>query len=115
MALYAGSGAAFAWQRFSARAEPPVRIGAKTFTEQYVLAEVLAQWLEREAGLPSRSFASLGSTVAFDALRAGEIDVYVEYSGTLWATLMKRTGAAPPRRQMLSEIEAWLARARKSS
>ena len=109
LALYAWSGAAFAWQRFSAGAEQPVRIGAKTFTEQYVLAEVLGQWLEHEAELPSRVLASLGSTVAFDALRAGEIDVYVEYSGTVWATLMKRDGAPPPRAQVLSQVEAWLA------
>jgi osmoprotectant transport system permease protein len=108
-ALYAGSGAAFLRERLSARAGPPVRIGAKTFTEQYVLAEVLGQWLEREAGLPSRQLASLGSTVAFDALRAGEIDVYVEYSGTVWATLMKREGAAPARARVLSEVEGWLA------
>jgi osmoprotectant transport system permease protein len=110
LALYGAAAASFAWQRFgSAAAEAPVRIGAKTFTEQYVLAEVLGQWLEREAGLPSRSLSSLGSTVAFDALLAGEIDVYVEYSGTVWSTLMKRDGEVPPRARVLSEVEAWLA------
>jgi osmoprotectant transport system permease protein len=108
-ALYAGSGAAFVRERLAGGAEPPVRIGAKTFTEQYVLAELLAQWLEHEAALPSRELSSLGSTVAFDALRAGEIDVYVEYTGTVWATLMKRDGTPPPRARVLSEVEGWLA------
>jgi osmoprotectant transport system permease protein len=108
-ALYAGSGAAFVSERLAGAGQAPVRIGAKTFTEQYVLAEVLAQWLEREAALPSRVLASLGSTVAFDALRAGQIDVYVEYSGTVWATLMKRDGAAAPRGRVLAEVESWLA------
>jgi osmoprotectant transport system permease protein len=108
-ALYAGSGAAFLRERLAGGAEAPVRIGAKTFTEQYVLAEVLAQWLEHETALPSRELASLGSTVAFDALAAGEIDVYVEYTGTVWATLMKRDGAPPPRARVLSEVEGWLA------
>jgi osmoprotectant transport system permease protein len=86
----------------------PVQIGAKTFTEQYVLAEILARWLERETSLPSSTRASLGSTVAFDALAAGEIDVYVEYAGTIWATLMKRDGAPPPRDEVRAEVEAWL-------
>lgn len=92
-----------------ASAERRVRIGAKTFTEQYVLSEVLALWLEREAGLSSRTAASLGSTVAFDALAADEIDVYVEYSGTIWATLMKRVGVSPAREQVHAEVERWLA------
>jgi osmoprotectant transport system permease protein len=49
----------------------------------------------REAtGRPAGCSASLGSTVLFDALRTGQIDVYVDYSGTLWATIMKREG--PP-------------------
>ena len=65
----------------------PVRIGAKTFTEQYVLAEILARQIARaRRGAPSAwSLTSLGSTVAFDALARGEIDVYVEYTGTIWA------------------------------
>jgi osmoprotectant transport system permease protein len=107
LALYAFTGLSF----FAARAGAarPVRIGAKTFTEQYVLAELLAGWLREEAGLPSRVIHSLGSTVAFDALRAGEIDAYVEYTGTIWATLMKRDGAAPPRHEVLAEVEGWLA------
>ena len=46
-----------------ARARPVV-IGAKTFTEQYVLSEVLAQWIERTTSLPTEVRASLGSTVA---------------------------------------------------
>jgi osmoprotectant transport system permease protein len=106
VALYVFTGLSFVAQHVGA-AERPVRIGAKTFTEQYVLAEVLAGWLREEARLGSRVLHSLGSTVAFDALRAGEIDVYVEYSGTVWATLMKRDGAAP-RVEVLAEVERWL-------
>jgi len=65
----------------------PVVIGAKTFTEQYVLAEVLRDTLAA-AGVASEVRSSLGSTVAFDALVAGDIDTYVDYSGTLWATIV---------------------------
>ena len=76
-----------------ARAGPrPMRIGAKTFTEQYVLAEVLAETMHSSAGREAEVLTSLGSTVAFDALARGEIDAYVEYTGTLW-----RHGDAPDR------------------
>jgi osmoprotectant transport system permease protein len=86
---------------------PPLRVGAKTFTEQYVLAEVLAQALRR-AGEPATVVASLGSTVAFDALARGEIDTYVDYTGTLWATLMSRSGAGAGRAAVLAEVREWL-------
>jgi osmoprotectant transport system permease protein len=56
----------------------PVRIGAKTFTEQYILAEVLAGQVRGRTGAPVEVRASLGSTVAFDALARDEIDAYAE-------------------------------------
>lgn len=87
----------------------PVVIGAKTFTEQYVLAELLAGWIEREAGAEARVLGSLGSTVLFDALRAGEIDAYVDYTGTLWATVLGRSGPPPARAAMLAEVRRALA------
>ena len=67
-----------------------VTIGAKTFTEQYVLAEILSGWIERADGTRATTLPSLGSTVLFDALRNGEIDVYVDYTGTLWSSVMQR-------------------------
>ncbi len=85
-----------------------IRIGSKTFTEQYILAELIHEHLS-EAGLPSRVISSLGSTVAFDALRAGQIDVYVDYSGTLWANRMKRADT-PSRDEVLREMTLWLQR-----
>jgi osmoprotectant transport system permease protein len=86
----------------------PVAIGAKTFTEQYVLAEILAGRIRREAGLPARSVESLGSTVAFDALRSGAIDLYVDYSGTLWATVMKRGDPPRERGRVREEVARYL-------
>ncbi len=84
-----------------------VRIGAKTFTEQYILADALAQLLDR-AHVPSDKIESLGSTVVFDALASGDIDCYVDYSGTIWANHMKRAGTAPAA-TVLSEMTDWLA------
>jgi osmoprotectant transport system permease protein len=66
-----------------------IHVGAKTFTEQYSLARVIERRLE-SAGLAVERHESLGSTVAFDALRNDDIDVYVEYTGTIWTAYMKR-------------------------
>jgi osmoprotectant transport system permease protein len=85
-----------------------VRIGGKTFTEQYILVELLRARLER-VGVTAEVAQSLGSTVIFDALVHGDLDAYVDYSGTLWTTAMKRP-AGLPRWQVLAELEAWLAR-----
>lgn len=83
-----------------------VRIGAKTFTEQYILAELLRQRLAR-VGVDTEVAESLGSTVVFDALVNGDIDVYVDYSGTLFINEMRRAPGIPPW-QVLIEVEAWL-------
>jgi osmoprotectant transport system permease protein len=81
-------------------------IGAKTFTEQYILAALIEQRLQT-AGLPSVRREGLGSSVVFDALAAGEIDVYVDYSGTLWANQLKREDVQP-RPAVLAALTQWL-------
>ena len=88
--------------------ERTVTIGAKGFTEQYVLAALLAQWVERETGRPTDQRQSLGSSVAFDALVAGDVDVYVDYTGTVWANVMNRTAAGANRAEVSAEVEAFL-------
>jgi len=64
-------------------------IGAKNFSEQYILAEVMADRLEGQGASVTRKI-NLGSAVAYRALAAGEIDAYVDYSGTLWANVLSR-------------------------
>jgi len=81
-------------------------IGAKPFAEQYVLAALIQQRLN-QAGLSSTTREGLGSSVIFNALGAGEIDVYIDYSGTIWANQMQRTDIKP-RADVLNEISAWL-------
>lgn len=85
-----------------------VRIGGKTFTEQYILMEAMRLLLERR-GVGAELVESLGSTIVFDALGQGDVDVYVDYSGTLWATQMKRERVARPW-VVRAEIDAWLSR-----
>src|SRR5678816_1211677 len=82
-------------------------IGAKTFTEQYVLAALIKQRLE-SAGLSAERRPGLGSNVLFDALASGDVDVAVDYSGTLWANRMQRKDV-PTRETMLGELSRWLA------
>ena len=69
--------------------ERRVVVGAKNFSEQYILADLIATRL-RTAGMPVEIRSGLGSAVAFRALAAGDIDVYVDYAGTLATTVLKR-------------------------
>jgi osmoprotectant transport system permease protein len=86
-----------------------IAIGAKGFTEQYVLAEILAQTIRAQSGAATRAVESLGSTVAFDALRSDELDLYFDYSGTIWATILKREGLPSDRAAVLEGVREALA------
>ena len=77
-------------------------VGAKNFSEQYILAEVMAERLEHGGAHVSRK-EDLGSAVAYRALAAGELDVYIDYSGTLWSNVLKREDN-PGRAQVLAEL-----------
>jgi osmoprotectant transport system permease protein len=83
---------------------PAYVIGAKNFSEQYILADVMADRIEADGGRAKRR-DDLGSAVVFQALARGEIDAYVDYSGTLWTNVLGRTDT-PPRAQMLAELSA---------
>lgn len=85
-----------------------IRVGSKTFTEQYILARLIADRLE-QAGFQVELMQSLGSTVGFDALRTDQIDVFVDYSGTIWANYMKREETKPGW-YVLDAVRGWLAR-----
>lgn len=92
-----------------ARSGTRVVVGAKTFTEQYVLAALMTQRL-RAAGMATSTRQGLGSSVIYDALASNDIDVYVDYSGTLWANQFHRSEILP-REQLLAELKTTLAKA----
>ena len=95
------------WAHYGQRGDRPRAIvGAKTFTEQYILADLIATKL-REAGFDVTLREGLGSTVAFNALASNELDVYVDYSGTIWAHYMKRNDPASAE-VVLEESARWL-------
>ncbi len=64
-------------------------IAGKPFTEQYIMAGLLAEELE-EAGFSVEQRLGLGSAVVYEAIRNGTVDLYVEYTGTVWANFMGR-------------------------
>lgn len=82
-----------------------VTVGAKGFSEQYILARLIGHRLE-DAGYTVRYREGLGSAVAFGALAANEIDVYVDYSGTLWTNQMHRKDV-PPRAAIVRGVADW--------
>jgi osmoprotectant transport system permease protein len=85
-----------------------VVIGAKNFSEQYILASAIERRLQA-AGYRTERRDNLGSTVAYQALAAGDIHVYVDYSGTLWANILRRTDT-PPAQVMLATLTGELRR-----
>jgi osmoprotectant transport system permease protein len=81
-------------------------VGAKNFSEQFILAELIGRRLEGE-GAQVRTRQGLGSAVIFRALAAGDIDVYVDYSGTLWTNVLGRKDI-PGRAAMLAALKTEL-------
>lgn len=91
------------WHR--AGGDRVVTIGAKNFSEQYILARLIGDRLTR-AGYTVRYRDGLGSAVIYGALGGGDVDVYVDYAGTLWTGPMRRTDVPDPK-AMVAEIGRW--------
>ena len=87
---------------FAHAGRPAYVIGAKNFSEQFILASVIGDRLQA-AGARAARKDGLGSAVVFRALASSDIDVYVDYTGTLWTNVLHRTDS-PPREQMLAEL-----------
>ncbi len=92
------------------RAEDGTRvvIGAKNFSEQFILARLIGDRL-RAAGYRVEYRDGLGSAVAFGAVADGTIDVYVDYAGTIWTGQMRRSDV-PPREAQVRAIGDWAKR-----
>lgn len=74
-----------------------VVVGAKNFTESDLLAEIVAQQIERRTSLPVERRLHLGGTfVCHSAITAGDIDLYVEYTGTAFTAILKQPPIANP-------------------
>src|ERR1700741_3087150 len=74
------------------RPQSKIIIGSKFFTEQVILAEFLAQHIEAKTGIPVIRKTNLGGTLlVHKALLAGELDLYVEYTGTALTTVLNES------------------------
>ena len=74
---------------------PRVVVGSKDFTESVILAEILAQVLERQGVEVERNF-ELGGNIPHDSLLSKQIDVYPEYTGTAYTAILKNKPLTDP-------------------
>lgn len=87
-------------------AEADYVVGGKPFTEQYILAGLITEELE-DAGFTVDQRLGLGTEVIYEATANSNVDVYVEYSGTVWANVMDRN-SNPGRSQVLNEVQNYM-------
>jgi osmoprotectant transport system permease protein len=95
LALLAG-GVAWASRAGGGDGRRPVVVASKDFTEQVLLGELVAQALEAE-GVPVARQFELGGDLCHRALVQGTADVYVEYTGTAYLTILKHAPLTDPR------------------
>lgn len=81
-----------------------ITVGSKNFNESYVLAEILARLMEEQGFSVDRRFGLGGTLVCYEALRTGEIDLYVEYTGTLEQVILKGSDLDPSVESLNSRV-----------
>jgi glycine betaine/choline ABC-type transport system substrate-binding protein len=87
------------------RSADTIVVGSKNFTEQRILGELLAQTVE-SVGLKAQRKLDLGGTFVCDAaIRAGQIDMYVEYTGTALAAILKEEPAGRTPREVFERVQ----------
>lgn len=90
------AGVAIAMLAWRSSGTTAIVVGSKNFTEQVILGELVAQAIERDAGLTVDRRLNLGGTLVCDtALGSGDIDLYVEYTGTALTAIFKQELGTP--------------------
>jgi glycine betaine/choline ABC-type transport system substrate-binding protein len=84
-------------------ADRPIRIGSKNFSEQVLLGEIAAQGLEARGIRVDRRLNLGGTFVCHQAMKAGELDLYPEYTGTAFTAILARKPVSDPGR-VLEEV-----------
>jgi len=87
-----------------------VRIGSKNFSEQVILAEIAAQALEAKGVRVDRRLNLGGTFVCHNALRAGELDLYPEYTGTAFTAILGEKPVSDPAAVRRAVAEAYAKR-----
>ena len=75
----------------------PIRIGSKNFSEQVLLGEIAAQGLEARGMRVDRRLNLGGTFICHQALKAGELDLYPEYTGTAFTAILARKPVSDPK------------------
>ena len=88
---------------------PVVVLGSKNFTEQEVLGEIVAGLLESRGFTVERRLNLGGTTLCHEALRTGQVDLYVEYTGTALTEVLKLPSRSDPA-EVLREVRRAYAR-----
>lgn len=90
----------------SAIAKTPVKVASKAFTEQVILGKIMVNLL-KDRGIPVEDRTSLGGTnVNREALVQGQIDVYMEYTGTAWLSFFKKKEVVRDAGQLYAKVKA---------
>jgi osmoprotectant transport system permease protein len=82
-----------------------VAVGSKNFTEQVLLGEMVAALLEDRGFVVDRRLNLGGTNVCHEAVMAGQLDVYVEYTGTALTDILKQPARSDPA-VVLDEVRA---------
>jgi len=90
---------------FSGKGADRIAVGSKDFTEQVILGELLAQAVETKTALKVERRFDLGGALAHEALVAGEIDIYVEYTGTALLAILKGRPSGDPQ-EVFTRVKA---------
>jgi len=84
----------------------PVNVASKGFTEQVILGKIMVTLL-KDRGIPVKDRTSLGGTnVCREALEQGQIDVYMEYTGTAWLTFFKKKEVVRDSKGLFEKVKA---------
>src|SRR5580658_949693 len=86
--------------------QPHLTIGSKFFTEQVILAELLAQHIEFTMHIPVERKTNLGGTLlVHKALLAGDLDLYVEYTGTALTAVLNESPGSDSSAQIYNRVK----------
>lgn len=91
--------ASFLFQSFNASVSTnsaTITIGTKDYTEQRILGELLIQQIENNTDIKAKRLDLRGTFLCHEALKAGEIDSYVEYTGTAWTAILEEKPLSDP-------------------
>ena len=92
------------------RGSEKIAVGSKDFTEQVIVGEILAQAIEAKTDKEVVRRFDLGGNLVHDALLAGEIDLYVEYTGTALLAILKEKPLSDPQEVYRRVKEAYAKR-----